>query len=155
VGKQVVYLAIDRHVDDLSVTKGAQWTDTDLTVSAGAQPTARDGSVGLGYEWTAGGSDQVAYLDDARHAYELSRTTRGGKWARKGLTLPAGAPFAAAIRPLSGYEWVAGGSRQAAYKDQSGHVHEFSPTVGGHWADTDLTLQASVAPRFILTVVRL
>jgi hypothetical protein len=61
------------------------------------------GSPLSGYEWAAGNSKQVVYLDGAGHVHELFVTT--GAWAHADLSALAGAPPAVAGSPLSGYQW--------------------------------------------------
>lgn len=57
------------------------------------------------------------------------------------------------MKPLIGYDWPEGQSKQVAYISQDHHIHEFSVSKGGSWQHTDLT-QLSGAPlassRFIL-----
>jgi hypothetical protein len=57
------------------------------------------------------------------------------------------------MKPLIGYDWPAGQSKQVAYISQDHHIHELSVRKGGIWQHTDLT-QRSSAPladnRFLL-----
>jgi hypothetical protein len=52
------------------------------------------------------------------------------------------------MKPLVGYEWHEGRSKQVAYISQDHHLHELSVAVGGSWQHSDLTALAS-APRAI------
>jgi hypothetical protein len=52
------------------------------------------------------------------------------------------------MKPLVGYEWHEGRSKQVAYISLDHHVHELFVAVGGDWQHTDLTTLAS-APRAI------
>lgn len=46
------------------------------------------------------------------------------------------------MKPLVGYEWPAGYTKQVAYVSQDHHIHEFCVGVEGRWQHTDLTMQA-------------
>jgi hypothetical protein len=52
------------------------------------------------------------------------------------------------MKPLVGYEWNEGHSKQVAYIGQDHHVHEFFVGVGSNWQHADLTTLAS-APNAI------
>lgn len=52
------------------------------------------------------------------------------------------------MKPLVGYEWHEGRSKQVAYISQDHHLHELFVGVGGEWQHADLTTLAS-APRAI------
>jgi len=52
------------------------------------------------------------------------------------------------MKPLVGYGWHEGHSKQVAYIGQDHHLHEFFVGVGGAWKHADLTTLAS-APRAI------
>ena len=47
---------------------------------------------------------------------------------------------------LAAYSWEVGGSKQVVYLDAMGHVHELYVTLGGTWADADLTSRAGAQP---------
>lgn len=47
------------------------------------------------------------------------------------------------MKPLVGYEWNAGQSKQVAYIGPDHHVHEFFVVVGGAWQHVDLTMVAN------------
>ncbi|MGX4691545.1 hypothetical protein [Streptomyces sp. JNUCC 63] len=150
--KQVAYLDSAGHVHELYVTSGGNWAHADLmdqTRMTGSPAPPASGSALSGYEWAAGNSKQVAYLDSAGHVHELY-VTSGGNWAHADLmdqTRMTGSPAPPAGRPaLSGYEWAAGNSKQVAYLDSAGHVHELYVTSGGNWAHADLTRQAGASP---------
>lgn len=57
------------------------------------------------------------------------------------------------MKPLIGYGWSEGRSKQVSYVSQDRHIHEFSVAEGGHWQHADLTTLAG-APladsRFII-----
>src|SRR5688572_20597753 len=76
--KQVVYIGRDdRHIHELSVVSGADWTHTDLTalindrIGREVVPRARPSSGIVGYEWPEGRSKQVAFVDDRGDIHEL------------------------------------------------------------------------------------
>lgn len=52
------------------------------------------------------------------------------------------------MKPLVGYEWPEGGTKQVAYISQDHHLHEFFVGAGQNWQHADLTRLAS-APRAI------
>ena len=101
----------------------------------------------VGYEWSAGNSKQVAYLDGAGHVHELW-IVHGGHWAHADLTSLAGAPPAASGSALSGNGWTAGRSKQVMYLDAGHHVHQLRIASGGAWGHTDLTA-GSGAPAMV------
>ena len=49
------------------------------------------------------------------------------------------------MKPLIGYDWPEGRSKQVAYISQDHHIHEFSVSMGGSWQHADVT-QLSGAP---------
>jgi len=50
------------------------------------------------------------------------------------------------MKPLVGYEWPLGCSKQITYISQDHHIHEFVVGIGGAWQHADLTTLAG-APR--------
>jgi hypothetical protein len=57
------------------------------------------------------------------------------------------------MKPLIGYEWPEGRSKQVAYISQDHHIHEFSVSMGGTWQHADLTKLSSAplaSSRFLL-----
>ena len=42
------------------------------------------------------------------------------------------------MKPLVGYEWPQGGTKQVAYMSQDHHIHEFYVGVGGEWQHANL-----------------
>jgi len=138
--EQVFYLDASGDVHELATTADGQWADLNLTQRTGA-PAAVANSALSAYQWAAGNSKQVVYLDVLGHVHELS-VTAGGQWAHIDLTKYTGAPAAWTLSSLPGYQWVAGKSNQVVYLDAAGHVHELSGTVGRRWAHTDLTQRA-------------
>ena len=138
--EQVFYLDASGDVHELATTADGQWADLNLTQRTGA-PAAVANSALSAYQWAAGNSKQVVYLDVLGHVHELS-VTAGGQWAHIDLTKYTGAPAAWTLSSLPGYQWVAGKSKQVVYLDAAGHVHELSGTVGRRWAHTDLTQRA-------------
>ena len=143
---QMAYLDDAGHVHELSAPVGAPWSDADLTQQVGAQP-AGPGAPLAGYDWQAGGSKHVAYLDDAGHVHELSFPP-GGPWTAADVTaaiVPA-PQRAKSDSPLAGYGWPAGRSRHVVYLDGPGHVWELSFPVGGSWTAADLTAAATPKP---------
>jgi hypothetical protein len=141
--KQVAYFDSAGHVHELSVELGKNWSAADLTQEATA-PAAVSGSALSGYEWTAGKSKQVVYLDVEGHVHELF-IVKGGQWEHADLTAKTGASGAAKGSALTGYDWVTGASKQVSYLDGVGHLHQLRVAVGGAWGHTDLTA-ASAAP---------
>src|SRR5258708_26748864 len=47
------------------------------------------------------------------------------------------------MKPLVGYEWPEGRSKQVAFISQDHHIHEFCVRNGGTWQHVDLTTLAS------------
>jgi hypothetical protein len=143
---QVAYLDSAGHVHEVSGPVEAGWSDADLTELAGAQP-ASWGSL-AGYDWLAGRSKHVAYLDDAGHVHELS-IAQGGAWTAADVTAAiAPAPRRAKpASPLAGFGWPAGRSRHVIYLDSAGHVWELSCPERGSWTATDVTEAATPTPQ--------
>jgi hypothetical protein len=147
--KQVVYLTIDGHVHELSVTHGRGWAHADLTALTGAPPAFRSWlssaqSPLAAYSWEIALSKQVVYLTADGHVHELYATLGGG-WAHADLTAVTGAPSAGGLS-LAAYSWEAGGSKQVVYLTTDGHVHELYVSVGGSWGHADLTASTGAPP---------
>lgn len=47
------------------------------------------------------------------------------------------------MKPLIGYDWPVGQSKQVAYISQDHHIHELSIRKGGRWQHADLAQRAS------------
>lgn len=135
--KQVAYLDTAGNVHELWVVVGGGWEHVNLTARTGAPPAA-SGSALVGYEWSAGNSKQVVYLDTAGHVWELY-VIQGSDWQHADLTLRTGAPPAADGSSLTAYEWAIDKSKQVMYLDDAGHVHQLRIITGGDWVHRDLT----------------
>ncbi len=133
--KQVVYVDDQGHVIELFVASGNPWQWVDLTELTEAPPPA--GTALVGYAWSAGGTKQVAYVDNRRHVIELL-VAAGNPWQWADLTELTGAPLAVQ-ESLTGYDWLNGNTKQVAYVDDQGHVIELLVAVGNPWQCTDLT----------------
>jgi hypothetical protein len=137
--KQVVYVDHNYHIQELYVGPGGQWQIVDLTELTGA-PLA-EGTHIVGYDWPAGSSKQVAYIDNRGHIIEL-HVGVGGQWRFADITELTSAPLAdrGNLGPsLTAFSWEAGNSKQIIYQDRNEHIMEMYVTVGGHWQLVDLT----------------
>jgi hypothetical protein len=138
--KQIAYLDDAGHVHELSVVSGGNWSHADLTAMTSAP--LNTGKQLTGFSWSAGNAKQVAYLDDAGHIHELS-VVLGGNWSHADLTAMTGAApvggLATGGLSVVGFDWPARGSKQIAYLDDAGHVHELSVVSGGNWSHADLS----------------
>jgi hypothetical protein len=134
--KQVVYVDGGGHVIELFVATGNnswQWADlSELT----AAPLPADTAL-VGYAWVAGGTKQVAYVDDRRHVIELF-VAAGNPWQWVDLTELTGAPLPVQ-GSLAGYDWLNRNTKQLVYGDEQGHVIELLVAAGNPWQCTDLT----------------
>jgi len=140
--KQVVYVDHNYHIQEMHVGPGGHWQAADLTELTGA-PLA-EGTHIVGYDWPAGSSKQVAYIDNRGHIIELYIGI-GGQWRFADLTELTGAPLAdrGNLGPsLTAFSWEAGNSKQIIYQDRNEHIMEMHVTVGGQWRLTDLTMIA-------------
>src|SRR5438477_114604 len=111
--KQVAYINLGAgsaglvgHIQELFVGVGGGWQVVDLTAIANA-PSAEVLAGISGYEWQAGGTKQVVFMDSNSHIQELFVGVGGG-WQVADLTAIANAPVAELTVPLRGYEWQAG-----------------------------------------------
>src|SRR6266567_1690337 len=132
--KQVAYVDEQGHVIELFVAAGMPWQWADLTALAGAHRS--NGAALTGYDWSAGGTKQVAYVDEQGHVIELF-VAAGTPWQWADLTTLTGAPLADQ-GTLTGYDWLNGGTKQVAYVDEQGHVIELHAGLSGKWRCTDL-----------------
>jgi catechol 2,3-dioxygenase-like lactoylglutathione lyase family enzyme len=90
-----------------------------------------------GYDWPQGGTKQVIYIDRQQHLKELV-VALSSPWQVADLAALTGAPLASGSA-LTGYAWSAGGTKQAAYIDEQGHVIELFVSAGAPWKWVDLT----------------
>jgi hypothetical protein len=98
-----------------------------------------------GYDWPQGGTKQVVCRDDQGQVRELVRGCES-PWQSANLTELTGAPPPdARSTALAGYDWSAGGTKQAVYVDSQGHVVELFVVAGNPWQWADLT-QLTGAP---------
>jgi hypothetical protein len=141
--KQVVFMAPDGHIHELFVLFGGTWQHADLTQLTGAPPPASD-SAFAGYEWTAGGSKQVAFVTESGHFHELFVST-GTNWNHADLSDLAGAPPPFDEVDFSGYEWQEGQSKQLVYPGGGGRIHELFVSGVQPWSHVDLTGLTSAA----------
>ena len=133
--KQVVYVDDQGHVIELFVARGSPWQWVDLTALTGA-PLADQGSL-AGYDWPSGQMKQVVYVDGQGHVIELF-VAEGSPWQWVDLTVLTGAPLLHQ-KPLTGYAWVWGATKQVAYLDDQGHVIELRVGLSGQWRCANLT----------------
>ena len=142
--KQVVYIDHNNHVQEMHVAPEGQWQLTDLTQLTGA-PLA-EGTHIVGYDWAAGESKQVVYIDSRGHVIEL-HVGMGGNWQCTDVTNLTGAPLAdrGNLGPsFAAFSWETGNSKQIVYQDTNEHIMEMHVTAGGQWQLTDLTMVAKL-----------
>jgi hypothetical protein len=140
--KQVVYVDHNYHIQEMHVGTGGYWQIADLTELTGA-PLA-EGTHIVGYDWPAGRSKQIAYIDSQGHIIEL-HVGIGEQWRFADITALTGAPLAdrGNLGPsLTAFAWEAGHSKQIVYQDRNEHIMEMYVTVGGQWRLVDLTMIA-------------
>lgn len=146
--KQVVYLDSGGLVHELAVGPTLpHWAHANLSVVASAKAQA-SGTEVCGYDWEAGKSKQVVYLDSAGSVNELYCELNRG-WGYANLSEAANAPAAAHDSKLSGYQWTVGNTKQVVYLDSAGHVHELYCAIGGGWlhgALSEMTGAPAAAP---------
>ena len=133
--KQVVYRDQKSHIIELFVARGRPWRWVDLTTLTGAPPPG--GPALAGYDWPNGQTKQVAYVDDQGHVIELF-VARGSPWQWVDLTALTGAPLLHQ-KPLTGYAWVWGATKQVAYVDDHGHMIELHVGLSDQWRCSILT----------------
>jgi hypothetical protein len=133
--KQVVYVDGQGHVIELLVAAGDPWQWVDLTELTGAPLPS--GTTLAGYDWSAGGTKQVAYVDGQGHVIELF-VAAGTPWHWVDLTALTGAPLAEQ-GSLAGYDRVNRNTKQVVYADGRGHVIELFVAAGSPWHWVDLT----------------
>jgi hypothetical protein len=135
--KHVVFLTKDRHIHELSMEIGGQWSHADLTEITGAPLPKVDSyrrSV-FGYGWEAAKTRQIVFMTEDEHIHELSMNVWEERWNHADLTATTGAPTGGII---AAYAWEAGKSKQVVFRG-GGHVHELYVTTGGSWKYADLT----------------
>jgi len=135
--KQVAYLDGQGHVIELFVAEGSLWQWVDLTVLTGAPPA--NASALVGYDWPNGQTKQVVYVDGQGHVIELF-VARGSPWQWVDLTILTGAPLLHQ-KPLTGYAWVWGATKQVAYVDDQGEVIELRCGLNDQWHCFNLTVR--------------
>ena len=142
--KQVVYRDQKSHIIELFVAEGSPWRWVDLTTLTGAPPSG--GSALAGYDWPNGQTKQVVYVDDQGHVIELF-VARGSPWQWVDLTALTGAPLLHQ-KPLTGYAWVWGATKQVAYVDDQEHVIELHVGLSDQWRCSNLiAIKRREAPR--------
>src|SRR2546422_940307 len=97
-----------------------------------------------GYDWRAGGTKQIAYVDGQGHVIELF-VARGSPWQWVDLTTLTGAPPPGGPA-LAGYDWPNGQTKQVAYMDDQGHVIELFVARDSPWQWVDLTALTGAPP---------
>lgn len=133
--KQIIYMDRNRHIQELHTGNHTWWQHTDLTELTNAPLV--DGTALSGFEWTAGYTKQVVYVDHNYHIQEM-HVSPGGQWQIMDLTAITGAPLAEGTH-IAGYDWAAGRSKQVAYIDNRGHIIELYVGIGGQWQFVDIT----------------
>jgi hypothetical protein len=137
---QVVYVDNNYHVQELHVRPGEQWHATDLTQLTGA-PLA-EGTHLVGFDWPAGKTKQVAYIDNRGHIVELFAGPTG-QWLYADITQLTGAPLAdrGNLGPsLTAFSCEADQTKQIVYQDRNGHILQAYVRPNGQWQLTDLTM---------------
>ncbi len=134
--KHALYVDVNNHIQELYTGDQQTWHITDLTKGAGA--AVSNGRAVAGFDWQRGNSEQVVYIDAKGHVQEIFAST-DDQWDVMDLTRKAQAPLANG-RALSGYEWLAAGSKQVVYVDQSNHIQELTSSDGNNWRVSDLTV---------------
>lgn len=140
--KQIVYMDRNRHIQELYTGVYNRWECTDLTALTHAPLV--DGTALCGFEWTAGNTKQVAYVDHNYHIQEM-HVGPGGYWQIADLTQLTGAPLAEGTH-IVGYDWPAGSSKQIVYIDNQGHIIELCIGIGGQWHFTNITELTGAPP---------
>jgi len=147
--KQVCYTTDDGHIHELfrRSDPNGEWAHADLTQMAKA-PIADPLWTLAGFEWRAGGTKQVAFVDkNDHHIHELS-VPAGGTWGHTDIsgTVNAKVQSLGNLQPLVGYEWEPLGRKQIVFGTvNDNHLHMFSLMKGQKWTHTDLTA-SSAAP---------
>jgi hypothetical protein len=142
-GKQVLYLTIDGHVHELSVSNQSPtaWHDTDLTQDSGTSSRAiLDPKNLAGYVFGNFGSMKCAvYLTADHHVHQLVRAATSSHWHDVDLTIQAKAPAPAIPGTLLAYQW--GIYQQVVYLTGDNHIHELCQDLyhNSDWHDADLT----------------
>ena len=139
--KQVDYIDIKQHVQELSFT-GGSWHVSDLNTLVGA-PLA-NGMTLTSYQWRQVGARQIAYLDTNNHI-QLLASTSAESWNLVDLTQLVKAPIANG-NALVGYEWQQGGRNVLYFIDISHHIQEISDAPGEDWQLADLNQFTLSAP---------
>src|SRR5260370_713291 len=140
--KQIIYMDRNRHIQELHTGTHIWWQYTDLTALTNAPLV--DGTALTGFEWTAGYTKQVVYVDHNYHIQEM-HVGPGGQWQVVDLTALTGAPLAEGTH-IVGYDWPAGRSKQVVYVDSNYHVQELYVKENDYWHCADL-MAATGAPR--------
>jgi hypothetical protein len=149
---RVVYRGPDRHLHELSLVSGGNWSHTDLTAIAGGPGVTASP---MGYTTGLAGQGpaaRVVYVGLDNHVHELSLVS-GGNWSHTDITAIAGGPDAPFF-PIMGYTTNLSSQGRAArvlYVDHTpdlGHLHELSLVSGGNWSHTDITAIAGGSAPF-------
>jgi hypothetical protein len=155
--RHVWYIGDDGDIIQFYQVYGGSW-QFGLGLYACNPPCARPavGSPLVGYDFAEGPSQQVVYMPDNAHIYELYARRLHG-WQLADLTrlafgpLPPVESLPAVGSPLAGY---GGGwpflthinSKQVDYIGANGHVYELYVDLGSSWTPTDLTNLTIDAP---------
>jgi hypothetical protein len=142
--KQVVYFDNCGSVNELFRRLGQDWRYANLSEASKAPAAAHDSKLS-GYQWTAGNTKQVVYLDSAGHVHELYCAV-GGNWLHGPLSEMTGAQPAALGSAIVGYEWQLENCKQVVYLDAAGNVWELSLVHGSKWIHANLTSLTSAPP---------
>jgi hypothetical protein len=144
--KHLVYPS-GREIMEMSVGIGGRWTVRNLSIDARVPVPPRT-FPGFGslinhaalsaYGWSAGHSQQIAYVGTNGHIHELV-SGLDGVFRYADLTARANAPvLSSAATFLAGYAWEEGRSKQVAYVDR-GEIHELSCRADADWEYANLT----------------
>jgi len=96
-----------------------------------------------GYEWTIGGTKQVAYWGHDGHIHELS-VGSGESWSHKNVTGDLGLAPLSGLWDLAGFDWKAGKSKQIVYRTTDGHFHQLVKRKNQNWQTITSTSFGSV-----------
>jgi hypothetical protein len=143
--KQYAYIDSSNHVQELYYARvNGFWRWNDLTALTGA-PLARqyqEESL-VGFDSPQFGSKEYAYVAQNGHIIELAYW--GNSWHVNDLTGLTGAPDAAGVKTLVGFDSYQYGSRQYAYLDSNHHLEEIYCRTSG-CAVADLTAFTGAPP---------
>src|SRR5205823_13679721 len=96
----------------------------------------------VGYDWPAGGSKQVVYVDCNYHIQELY-VGQYDYWHCADLMAATDAPRVQK-GPIAGFVWSTANTKEVVYAGPRESIQELYVSVGGQWQVADLTLLTSL-----------